>query len=119
MPSTCTIKCGDGIVVSTVASTTETAEGCDDGTAGVLTGCQADCSAALKGYTCTNPLGNLGKSTCTPVCDVTGPTYPIYGDFECNDGDDTDPLDGCHGCLISSGWACDITPNPTAESTCA
>ena len=118
MPSTCTIKCGDGIVVSVVASTTETAEGCDDGNAaGVLTGCKSDCSAEDVGYDCTFP-GNLGKSTCTPVCEVAGPTYPITGDFECNDGNNV-ATDGCNGCIISSGWACDITPNPAAVSTCA
>ena len=83
------------VLTETNADPAVVAEVCDDGTGGILTGCEADCSAEKKGYSCNSPL-NLGKTLCTPECDVTGPTYPIYGDFECNDGDDSDPTDGCH-----------------------
>jgi fibro-slime domain-containing protein len=59
--SSCTSKCGDGIVLD---------EDCDDGNAGSGDGCSKDCKVE-PGWTCTQPL--LGDKMLVPV---------IYRDFK-------------------------------------
>jgi fibro-slime domain-containing protein len=81
--------CGDGVVQKTQG------EDCDPPN---TTGCSATCKA-LPGYTCVG----LGPSTCQkPVC---GNGTIEFGE-QCDDGNDTNPNDGCNTCKLAVGYVC-------------
>ena len=93
-PSVCTIKCGDGIKVST--------EACDDGNATDGLGCKADCSGPLDGISCTG--GNsTSPDTCSPLCGDGKMIPPEDCDDGADNGEGCKP--GCKSCALST-WNC-------------
>jgi cysteine-rich repeat protein len=81
--------CGDNVVQKAQG------EDCDPPN---TTGCSASCKA-LPGYTCVG----LGPSLCEkPIC---GNGTIEFGE-QCDDGNDTNPADGCHACTLATGYVC-------------
>jgi fibro-slime domain-containing protein len=83
-------RCGDNVVNFAQG------EECDPPKPGM--GCNAQCKEET-GWTCVG----LGPSVCIrPVC---GNSVQEAGE-ECDDGNDSNAADGCHGCKLATGWVC-------------
>ena len=86
--------CGDSVI--------QNAELCDS-----PQGCEDDCTAALSGWDCADPV-DCEKF---PVC---GDEY-LSSTEECEDGNDN-PLDGCDdSCMEELGWTFATTTNGTGH----
>jgi fibro-slime domain-containing protein len=89
--------CGDNIVQPSQG------EACDPPSPS--NGCSATCQQE-SGWTCVG----LGPSTCVrPVCGDS----KVEGNEACDDGNNSNPADGCHNCVVATGWVC-----PTPGSPC-
>ncbi len=139
-PSQCdsTISCGNNAV--------EPGEICDPpGQNGCLPGCKSFSPDVGGGSDCGNDIIEAGETCdrpnpgngCTAGCqEETGWSCPrpnecfrlptcgdglVHFDLgeECDDGDDTDAGDGCHGCVISPGFDCTgLGPSVCTQEIC-
>lgn len=96
LASSCDEICGDGIrfnVLSTYCDTGSNAAAAEDG-------CNTDCSVE-DGWYCYGG-DDASADGCYEIC---GDAYN-FGNFECDDGDNSDG-DGCDSdCFIEDGWYC-------------
>lgn len=139
-PSDCssTIECGNNAV--------EPGEVCDPpGTDGCLDGCKSFSPEVSGGADCGNNVIEPGEGCdapnpgngCTSGCLVEDgwscprpnecfrlpecPDGVVHFDLEeeCDDGDDTDPGDGCHACKVADGWNCSgLGPSVCVNEIC-
>ena len=139
-PGSCTttISCGNGLV--------EPGEICDPpGTDGCLPGCESFSPDVGGGSTCGNSIIEAGESCdspnpgngCTSGCVVEegfscpqpnvclkvpecgdGILHSPLGEF-CDDGDDSNPNDGCHQCEVGDGFSCSgLGPSVCVQEVC-